>query len=330
MEMQAVHVEDMPNPSRNYPLSIFIAAIMTIIIFVLCTLAVGLIIPESQINLTQTLLIAYKDFWAMLGVPWLGNVMALFIAFGVIGQVSVIIAGPSTGLLTVGKAGYLPKSLQRTNKHGIQVPILLVQGGFITILTFVVAVLPSVQSAYQLLSQLATIIYLIMYIIMYVAVLELRRTQPNKVRPFKVPGGKWGVWVVGVIGLLGALLAAVVSFIPPSQIGTGKPGVYVGILVACVIVFFFIPFIIYACHKKSWKNANTDFEPFDYEIEGREPHEISKWPAGYVPDVASFMAKRAAEASAPQVAPVVEATASKPTPEAIPAEGAQSTSEAPK
>ncbi len=298
MEMQAVHVEDMSNPKRNYPISILIAAVMVIIIFILCTLAVGLIIPESQINLTQTLLIAYKDFWGMLGVPWLGNIMALFIAFGVLGQVSVIIAGPSTGLLAVGKAGYLPKSLQRTNKYGIQVPILLVQGGFITILTFVVAVLPSVQSAYQLLSQLATIIYLIMYIIMYIAVLELRRTQPNKIRPFKIPGGSVGVWIVGVIGLLGALLAAVVSFVPPSQIGTGKPAVYVGILVACVIVFFFIPFIIYGSHKKSWKNPESDFEPFDYELEGREPHEISKWPAGFVPDYATFMAQRNAAVKA--------------------------------
>ena len=298
MEQQAVHIENMPNPSRSYPISVLIATIFTIAIFILCTLAVGIVIPESEINLTQTLLIAYKDMWANLHVPWLGNIMALFIAFGVLGQTSVIIAGPSTGLLTVGKAGYLPKSLQRTNKHGIQVPILLVQGGFITILTFVVAVLPSVQSAYQLLSQLATIIYLIMYVMLYLAVLELRRTQPNKIRPFKIPGGTFGVWLTGIVGTLGALLALVISFFPPGQIGTGKPGVYVGILIACTVVFFFIPFIIYAFHKKQWRDPNSDFEPFDYELEGREAHQISKWPAGYQPDVAAYMAKQKAELDA--------------------------------
>ena len=298
MEQQAVHIEHIPNPSRNYPLAVLIATVFTIVIFILCTLAVGIVIPESEINLTQTLLIAYKDMWANLHVPWLGNIMALFIAFGVLGQTSVIIAGPSTGLLSVGKAGYLPKSLQRVNKHGIQVPILLVQGGFITVLTFVVAVLPSVQSAYQLLSQLATIIYLIMYVLLYVAVLGLRRTQPKKIRPFKIPGGEFGVWAIGIIGILGALLALVISFFPPGQIGTGKPGVYVGILIACAIVFFFIPFIVFAFRKKQWRDPNSDFEPFDYELEGREPHEVSKWPAGYQPDVAAFMVKQRAELDA--------------------------------
>lgn len=276
MEMQAVHVEDMKNPTKNYPISILIATVITIVIFILCTLAVGIIIPEKDINLTQTLLIAYRDFWASIGLPWMGNIMAIMLAFGVLGQVSVIIAGPSAGLLSVGKAGFLPPSLQKTNKNGIQVPILLFQGIFVTILTFVMTVLPSVQSAYQILGQLATIIYLIMYIIMYVAALQLRRTQPNKKRPFMIPGGKAGIWIVGILGLFGALAATIVSFIPPAQISTGSPAVYVGILILGTVFFGAIPFIIYAFHKKEWKSKDNDFEPFDWEVEGRSPFEVSK------------------------------------------------------
>jgi putative glutamate/gamma-aminobutyrate antiporter len=263
MEMQAVHVQDLDNPTRNYPLSILIATILTVLIFVLGTLAVGVVIPKAAIDLNHSLLVAYRNLWAAMGVPWLGNVMAAMLAFGVLGQVSVIVAGPSTGLLAVGKAGYLPHFLQKTNAQGIPTSILLLQGGVVTALCVAFTVLPSVESAYQILSQMATIIYLLMYVIMYVAAIRLRYSQPDKVRPFKIPGGNAGMWIVGVIGLAGALLALTLSFIPPPQIKTGSPAVYIGSLLIGCVVFVAIPFIIYAVHKPDWKSPDSTFEPFE-------------------------------------------------------------------
>lgn len=276
MEMQAVHVQSMKNPARNFPRAVFLAVIIILAIFILATLAIALVIPEKEINLLQTLLVAYKDLWASIGVPWMGNIMALLITFGVIGQVSVIIAGPSTGLLAVGKAGYLPRGLQKTNKNGIQVPILYIQAAFVTLLTLLLVVLPSVQSAYQILSQMATIIYLIMVIIIYAAFIRLRHTEPNKKRGFKIPGGKGVAWLVTIIGVVGALLAMILSFFPPSQIKTGNSMVYIGILALGTVVFVAIPFIVYSRKKASWKDPNSDFQPFDWQVEGRKPSEVSK------------------------------------------------------
>lgn len=288
MEMQAVHIQQMKNPASEYPKSVFLAALIIILIFVLATLAIGVVVPEKKINLLQSLLVAYRDLWASVGLPWMGNVMALLITFGVIGQVSVIIAGPSTGILAVGKAGYLPRSLQKTNKAGIQTPILYIQAIFVTLLTFVLVLLPSVQSAYQIMSQMATIIYLIMVILIYGACIWLRHTQPNKRRGFKIPGGAFGIWFVTILGIAGAFLALVLSFVPPSQISTGSPEVYIAILAIGVVIFFALPFVVYANRKKSWRDPNTTFEPFDWEIEGRKPSEVSHWPAGYVPTEAQI------------------------------------------
>lgn len=288
MEMQAVHIQQMRQPAKEYPRSVFLATLIIIVIFVLATLAIGVVVPEKKINLLQSLLVAYRDLWASVGLPWMGNVMALLITFGVIGQVSVIIAGPSTGILAVGKAGYLPRSLQKTNKAGIQTPILYIQAAFVTLLTFVLVLLPSVQSAYQIMSQMATIIYLIMVIIIYAACIWLRHTQPHKKRGFKIPGGAFGIWFVTILGILGAFLALVLSFVPPSQIKTGNPAVYIGILALGVAIFFALPFVVYANRKKSWRDPNTTFEPFDWEIEGRKPSQVSHWPAGYVPTEAQI------------------------------------------
>ena len=276
METQAVHVKNLKNPSRDYPLAILLATILTVVIFVLGTLAVGVVIPHKAIDLSQSLLVAYRDLWTSLGLPWLGNVMALMAAIGVLGQVNVTVSGPSTALLAVGKAGYLPHLMQRTNGHGISVPILVLQALIVTLLCLTFLVLPSVQSAFQILGQISNIMFLTMYVTMFVAALRLRYTQPNKPRPFRIPGGNYGMWIVGGVGLVGVGIAGVLSFAPPNQISTGSPEIYVGILMALTVVEIAIPFIIYAFRKPSWKATDSDFEPFDWQTEGRRPGQVSK------------------------------------------------------
>ena len=272
MEMQAVHVKELKNPSRDYPLSVLIATVVVLVLFVAGTVAVETVVKTKAIELNQSLLIAYRELWAAFGLPWLGNVMAGMLTFGVLGQVSVIVAGPSIGILAVGKAGYLPHALQKTNKNGVPTTILFIQGALVTALCAAFTILPSVQSAYQLLSQMATIIYLLMYLIMYIAAIHLRYSQPDKPRPFKIPGGMAGMWAIGLIGLAGALIATFFSFIPPSQISTGSPVTYVAILVVGTAAFAAVPFLIFLFHKPSWKAADSDFEPFETKLlAGRPP-----------------------------------------------------------
>ena len=283
MEMQAVHVNSMPNPSKTFPKSVFLAVVIILVIFIAGTLTIGFIEPRKDINLLASLLITYNSLWAHLGVPWLGNVMAVFITFGVLGQVSAIIAGPSTGILAVGKSGYLPRSWQKTNKNGIQTTLLWIQLIWVSILSLVLVVLPSVESAYQILSQLSTIIYLVMVIIIYAAFVRLRRTEPNAKRGFKIPGGDFMKWVIGIVGIVGAVAASILSFLPPSQINTGSPATYIIMLIVGFLVLISIPFIIYKCRKPGWRDPNTDFYPFNWEIEGRAPSTVSKWGPDYVP-----------------------------------------------
>lgn len=288
MEMNAVHVQNMKNPARQFPRAIFLAVAVIVLLFVFATLAIGLVVPAKDINLLASLLVAYNDLWAAVGVPWLGNVMALLITFGVIGQVSVIIAGPSTGLVAVGESGYLPRSLQKTNAQGVNKPILYVQAIFVSLLSLVLVVLPSVESAYQVMSQMATVIYLILVLMIYFAFIRLRHTQPQKQRGFRIPGGKLGEVVVAGIGILGAVVAMVLSFFPPSQINTGSPVVYVLIIFCGALLFFCVPLIVFSKRKPSWRNPKANFYPFDWQIENRRPSEVSKWSPTYQPTPAQI------------------------------------------
>ncbi|MCM1076357.1 MAG: amino acid permease [Bacteroides sp.] len=283
MEIQAVHVNDMRNPAKDFPKAVFLSIVAIVLIYSLGTLVIGLVIPSKDINLLQSLLVAYKVLWSSFGLSWLGNVMALLIMFGVIGQVSALVTGPSTGLMAVAQSGYLPPSLQKLNKNNVNMPILLIQGGFVSLLLLLLIVLPTVESAYQIMSQMATIIYLVMVVMIYGAFIRLRHTQPGKTRGYKVPFGKVGEVVVCTLGILGALLALVLSYLPPAQISTGSPVVYVGIIIVGVGCIIAMPLIVYAFRKPNWRNANAHFYPFDWQIEGRKPSEVSKWKPGYEP-----------------------------------------------
>lgn len=283
MEIQAVHINDMKNPARDFPKAVFVAIIVIVAAYALGTLIISMVIPTENIDLLQALLIAYNKLWDSFGLGWLGNVMAAFIMFGVLGQVSALVNGPSTGVMAVAQSGYLPRNLQKINRQGVNKPILIIAGIVVTALSLIIIVLPSVESAYQIMSQMATIIYLTMVLIIYGAFLRLRRTEPNVKRGFRVPGGNFGKWLVCGVGILGAIAALLLSFIPPSQISTGSPVVYIGILIVGVAIFIALPLVVYACRKPSWRNPDAHFDPFNWQIEGRRPDQVSHWPESYEP-----------------------------------------------
>ena len=269
MEMTGIHVKDMENPSRNYPRAVFLGAIITVLIFVLGTFALGIIIPQKDINLTQSLLVGFDRYFAYIRASWLSPVIAVALACGVLAGVLTWVSGPSKGIFAVGRAGYLPPFFQKTNKLGVQRNILLIQGGIVTLLGLLFVVMPSMQSFYQILSQLTVLLYLIMYLLMFAAAIYLRYSMKKANRPFRIGSkGNGLMWIVGGVGFLGSLLAFILSFIPPGQIAVGSKTMWYAVLVIGCVVVVAAPLIIYAMRKPSWKDADTNFEPFHWEDKG--------------------------------------------------------------
>lgn len=268
MEMTGIHVKDMNNPAKEYPKAVFMGAIITVLIFVLGTFSLGIIIPQKDINLTQSLLVGFDNYFAYIHASWLSPIIAIALAFGVLAGVLTWVSGPSKGIFAVGKAGYLPPFMQKTNKLGVQKNILLIQGGAVTVLSLLFVIMPSVQSFYQILSQLTVLLYLIMYLLMFAAAIYLRYSMKDCPRPFRLGSKGNGVmWIVSGVGFLGSLLAFVLSFIPPAQIAVGSNAVWYSVLVIGCLVVVIAPFIIYAMRKPSWIDKESQFEPFHNDSE---------------------------------------------------------------
>ena len=244
IEVQAVHANELKNPSKQFPKVLLLAAALIFFLQILGSLAISIVLPESKITLQSGLMQAFENIFVSMGIKWLLPVICLLMAFGVLGSVISWIAGPSRGLLWTAKDGLLPKELAKVNKNGIQQNILIVQGLIVTLLASIYFIIPNVGVAFFLLGALTIGLYLIMYMLMYAAGIRLRYTQPGLSRSYKVPGGTSGMWIIAGLGFLAVLFAFIVSFFPPSQLAVGSPVQYVGLVLGGTILFSGLPFLI--------------------------------------------------------------------------------------
>jgi glutamate:GABA antiporter len=254
MEMNAVHVNELRDPAHEFPRAMFLATGLVLVIFIVPTLAISWVVPAKDVSLTAGVMQAFSAFFGYFGVPWMVPVIALMLICASLGGMLAWLAGPSKGLLLIGRQeGYLPLLFQRLNRQGIQVNILITQGVVTTIIALLYAFIPNVSSAYWIFSVMTTQCYLIMYVLMFIAAYRLRRIAADHPRGYRAPA----MDVLCIVGLIASVLAFAIGFIPPSQFGSANTGVYVLIILVGVgIIGLLIPWLFLRLRKPSWKTAS--------------------------------------------------------------------------
>jgi hypothetical protein len=135
----------------------FTAVGLVLLIFILPALAISWVIPAEQLSLTAGVMQAFDAFFGYFNMSGLVPIVAIALVCASAGGMLTWLAGPSKGLLLIARReGYLPPFFQQQNEHGIPVNILVVQGGVTTVIALLYALIPSVSSAYWILSVLAT------------------------------------------------------------------------------------------------------------------------------------------------------------------------------
>jgi amino acid transporter len=251
MEMNAVHVSSLRDPRKDFPKAMFGATGLVLLIFILPALAISWVVPAQELSLTAGVMQAFDAFFANFGISWLVPIVAIALVCASVGGMLTWLAGPSKGLVLIAQAdGYLPRFFQRTNENGIPVNILVVQGSVTTVIALLYALIPSVSSAYWILSVMTTQVYLIVYLLMFVAAVRLRRNQPNVERGYRAPI----LTTLCVVGFLASAAAIVIGFVPPSQFESGNAGVYVLIILAGTVLLGLLPpWLFLKLRKPSWK-----------------------------------------------------------------------------
>jgi amino acid transporter len=260
LEVNAVHIREMRRPVTSYVKAIAVAVVVILLMYIPGTLAISVVVPASSIDFDAGAAQAFTAYSSGFGVPLLGQLLSAMLLVGALAASISWVAGPSRGLLLVGRQGYLPLSMQRTNRAGVQAPILFVQGAIVTVLSLLFVVSPSVSQAFWVLQAMTAILYMIMYILLFTAAHRARRTRADVPRQFRVPA----MAVVATVGALAATAAIIIGLVPPSQIGNDSPVKYAAILIAGVALLGVPPLIIHRLRRPDWRDpvlAAAEEEP---------------------------------------------------------------------
>jgi len=254
VEVNAVHVDELRNPRRDYPKSIFVATALVLAVFIGPSLAISWVIPAQQISFTAGVMQAFSSLLRHFGLGFGVPLLAIALAVGALAGMMAWLDGPSEGLLRIGRQqGFLPPYFQKVNGQGIEVRILAAQGAVITLIAVLYAFIPGVSRAYWIFAVMATQIYLIMYVLMFIAAIRLRRSQPDHARAYRVPA----LGLLCVLGAVSSVAALVIGFIPPSQLGHSSPLEYGVLILAGILVIGIVPpLLMDRLRKPGWKAAD--------------------------------------------------------------------------
>jgi glutamate:GABA antiporter len=253
VEVNAVHVDELRNPGREYPRSIFVAMALVLAVFIGPTLAIAWVIPSARISFTAGVMQAFQSLFDHFGAGFFVPLIAIALAVGALAGMISWLDGPSEGLLRIGREqGFLPPYFQKVDRRGFEIRIISAQGVVITLIALLYAFIPSVSRAYWIFAAMATQVYLVMYVLMFIAAVRLRRSQPDHPCGYRAPA-------LGLLCLLGgvsSVAALVIGFIPPSQFGHLNPVRYGVLILAGILIIGIIPpLLMDRFRKPAWKAA---------------------------------------------------------------------------
>lgn len=267
VEASASHINELKNPTRNYPLAMIILVVMTIALDALGGLAVATTLPAETLdsNLSFGVIEAFKAiFVTHLGAEWgwLVYVVAVLLALGVLAEISAWIVGPSRALLDTAHEGILPPTFKKVNKHGVSVKTVVIQAVIVTVWDAVlcgsIALSGGSSSSVGYLTAigLTVVIYLVGYVLFFLGYFVLVFKKKDLPRKFQLPGGTPFKAIFAGIGMVVTIATLVISFFPSSELTPQANMVYQTTLFVCFAVSVALPFIIYGLRHR-WSGSGT-------------------------------------------------------------------------
>jgi len=257
IEVTAAHVNNMKRPTRNYPIAILVVSVIMAIISISGALIIAWLVPAKSMSLNAGVMQAFATIVGP-SAAWIVPTVGILIVIGAVGEVIAWVLGPVRGLSVTAHHGSLPPMMQKTNKQGMPVGLLIAQAILVTFWGLVFLFWPgNLNASFWALFALTTTVYIVMYFLMYAAVIKLRHSQPDTVRKFRIPGGKVGVWIVAGWGLIGMIFVFLIALLPPSQVAENATPFEI-FMIAGTIIVTAVPLIVYQFRRPSWRPIKAD------------------------------------------------------------------------
>jgi len=225
LELSATMGEEVENPERNMPRSIFISAPLIALVYILGTGAVLWLVPVGEMNIVSGFLqgIARGSESVAPSLAWLTAFCALAYTVGNIGGVGAWLSGPARVAFVIGLDRYFPPAFGKVHpKWGTPYVAILVQASLasVALLLSVLGRGTKVETVYLILLDTQLLIYFIPFVYLFISLIIHRRRD-------RAAGATRGVGSAALVGGCGAIVtmfAMVIATIPPS--GTENPTLF--------------------------------------------------------------------------------------------------------
>ncbi|HEY8459678.1 MAG TPA: APC family permease [Blastocatellia bacterium] len=220
LELASTMGDEVENPRRNLPCSIFISAPLIAFVYILGTAAVLWWLPNEEVNVVSGFLQAVKAGAENISpaLVWIAPLCAAFYTVGNIGGVGAWLIGPARVAFVIGLDRYFPKAFGAVHpRWRTPYVAILVQATLATVFLLLSALGKGtrVEEVYLILLDTQIVIYFIPYVYLFLVFLKRRRGGENSADVALAPGGTIGGWFVGLSGLIITLFAMIFATIPP-------------------------------------------------------------------------------------------------------------------
>lgn len=232
--------EEMRNPRRDVPVAIVTAGVLIAVFYLLATLGMLIALPVEDIGLIEGLLdTLHKIFDGLPGGESVVTVLGVGALFTLLANMVTWTMGANRSAAEAAERGDLPGvfgKLHATYKTPISAAVItgVVSTVVIVLYGFMAG---SAEDLFWTLFAFSSVIFLLPYLLMFAAFVMLRRSDAQRERPYRVPGGTVGMWMVALLCML-FILQAIVLFIWPlgaEQAAQKATAICAGLIVTLIV-----------------------------------------------------------------------------------------------
>jgi amino acid transporter len=226
LELGAVLGDEVKDPARSLPRSIYISAPLIAFLYIAGTASVLVLVPTEKVNIVSGFMqaIATGAGDAGLGIAGLTAVAAGLYVVGNIGGVGAWLTGPARVAFVIGLDRYFPPAFGRVHPRWKTPYVAILTQAVLATVFLLVVVLgrgTTVERAYLIVLDTMLLVYFIPYLYLFVGYLVVRLRERA---PGGTPGSRFGAALTGISGLALTAFAMIVATIPPTD--TPDPWVF--------------------------------------------------------------------------------------------------------
>lgn len=214
-EVICTFANDMDNPKKQIPKAIITGGIVIAAIYLFCAFGIGVAIPSDQISADTGLLDAMMLLTGKTGGVFI-IIMAVLFMLTLFGNMISWSFGVNSVALYAAENHDLPRVFsKRSKKNDMPTGAAIMNGVVATAVVLIGAFLPDSNLFWSFFA-LNLVMFLLSYLPIFPAFLKLRKTDSERERPFRVPGGNVMQKVLAIVPMVLIIVSVFFTAFPLS------------------------------------------------------------------------------------------------------------------